>query len=230
MTQRIENQDWSGARFNNIDFTGAKIVEGNFDGADFNGYVGTLKVNGIHVWPLIDAELNRRHPERAKLRPSDPEGCREALAIIEGQLDQTWKRARALTEDQRNERVDEEWSVVETTRHLVLVIDAWLGKNIKGEEDPYHPIALPPTSMPRKPPDTSIDPDAHPAFEEALDVWDGRLGSLREFVDSITPEELERPIDNPYDPNVRAALWVIFEELWAHNQFMNRDMSVLEDA
>lgn len=228
MTKRIENEDWSGVRFRNINFAGAKIVEGYFDGADLSGYIGDLKVNGIEVWPLIDAELTRRHPERAKLHPMDAAACGETFAMVRKQLDATWDRARKLTEEQRNQQVDEEWSVVETVRHLVMVVDGWLGKTIRGQDDPFYPIGLPASFMPRKPPGTSIDPDAKPTFEEALEVLCGRLDDLEAFIAAVTPQELARPVEHDHVTSVHEALWVIFDELWAHNQYVDRDLGVIE--
>lgn len=40
-------------------------------------------MNGVDVAPLIEAELDRRMPERATMRPTDPDGFREAWDILE---------------------------------------------------------------------------------------------------------------------------------------------------
>ena len=98
MTKRFDGEDWSGAFLHNINFQDAKIREANLDGASFGGYVGSMTVNGIAVWPLMEAELMRRHPEYAKLKVSTPVGCREALSIVTSQLDETIARALALPE------------------------------------------------------------------------------------------------------------------------------------
>src|SRR6478736_51236 len=45
--------------------------------------VRNLVVNGVDVAPLVEAELDRRHPERARMRPTDPTGFREAWDIVE---------------------------------------------------------------------------------------------------------------------------------------------------
>ncbi len=230
MTKRIENEDWSEARLRNINLSRAKGVEINLDHADLSGYIGGLKVNGIEIAPLIHAEQERRHPERKKLFPTEPEAFPDALAILEEQLERTWERARKLTEVQRNQRVDEEWSTVETVRHLIFVVDGWISGTVLGRKNPHHPIGLPPTFMTAKPEGTAIDPDARPAFEEALDVWRGRLDVLRGVVAGLTTEELARPIPQLHANTILGALWIVFDEVWAHNQFMNRDMGVLESS
>ena len=97
---------------------------------------------------------------------SDVGAARASTDQARGRLEATILRASSFTEDERQQRVDDEWSVIESLRHLVLVIDLWLTKAVLGEHDPFHPIALPPTFMPPKLfPESSIDPDARPSFD-----------------------------------------------------------------
>ena len=140
--------DFSNQKMRNVDFANAKIVGANMLNASFEGEIFGLKVNGIEVAPLIARELERRHPERKELFTTTPEGMKHAYDIVFGQLDETFARARRLTEAQRNERVDEEWSVVETVRHLVFAVDAWILRVVLGRDDPFDPIALPPSFLP----------------------------------------------------------------------------------
>ena len=221
MTKRFEDEDWSGASFHNINFSGARIQEANLDGASFSGFVGSMTVNGVRIWPLIAAELARLHPERAKLRPDDAAGCREALDTVDAQLEETISRARKLTGMQQRERVNDEWSATQTVQHLVYVIDKWLGHIIKGVEQ-LHPIGLPNTADGFNP----VDPGADPTFDEAVEVWASRKGQLRAF---LADPDLDATTAH-YDMPVRDALHVIFDELWWHNQYMARDLSILEGA
>ncbi|WP_319460007.1 DinB family protein [Micromonospora sp. RTP1Z1] len=57
-------------------------------------------------------------------------------------------RAERLPEAARHERVDDEWSVVETLRHLVFAVDTSVGRMVLGEPMPYHRLGLPPTDYP----------------------------------------------------------------------------------
>jgi hypothetical protein len=50
---------------------------------DISGKIRNLRVNGIDVAPLVEAELNRRYPDRVKIRPADADGFREAWDILE---------------------------------------------------------------------------------------------------------------------------------------------------
>jgi hypothetical protein len=36
-----------------------------------------VTINGVDVGSLVNAELDRRYPDRAKMRPTDPAGFRD---------------------------------------------------------------------------------------------------------------------------------------------------------
>jgi hypothetical protein len=63
---------------------------GFFDGESF------LRVNGVDVIPLVEAELNRRFPGRADRRAGDPDGPRAALATLERTWPATLERVVAM--------------------------------------------------------------------------------------------------------------------------------------
>lgn len=138
-------------------------------------------------------------------------------------------RASSLPDDDRHRRVNDEWSVVESLRHLVLVIDLWLSKAILGHPDPFHPIGLPPSFMPPKLPGSSIDPVARPAFDEACQVLHWRIAGLRTYVDALTQDELDHAIEANAG-SVAGALDVLFHELAAHNRFFDRDLDLIESS
>src|SRR5262245_57845889 len=144
------HEDLSGSRFERVDLTGSEfrsvdLSRSRFRGADLNGVVMTgvemvdtriegelirLMVNGVDVAPLVEAELDRRDPERAKMRPTDPAGFREAWGILERLWDGTVSRARGFAPELLHESVEGEWSFIETMRHLVFATDAWLRRAI----------------------------------------------------------------------------------------------------
>jgi hypothetical protein len=51
--------------------------------------------------------------------PKTPDGMREAWSIIEATWSRTAERAKRLDEALLHQRVNDEWSFVETLRHLV---------------------------------------------------------------------------------------------------------------
>jgi hypothetical protein len=75
-------------------------------------------------------------PERDKLRATDPKGLADAWAMIEDLWKGTVTRAREVPEPVLHERVNGEWSFVQTHRHLVLVADCWLRRKVKGMANP----------------------------------------------------------------------------------------------
>jgi len=156
--------------------------------------------------------------------------ARESVTEAQARLETTIRRLDTFTEGERHQHVNDEWSAVESLRHLVLILDLWLSKAIQGEHDPFDPIALPPTFMPPKLfPESSIDPDARPSSDDTFRVLRGRMTGLHSYVDALTADELSRSIP-AHAGTVGGALDVIFTELAAHDRFINRDLDQLEAA
>ena len=125
---------------------GAALVD-----VDISGEIKNLRVNGVDVVPLVEAELNRRYPDRVKMRPVDADGFREAWDILERLWPQTVERARGMAPELLHERVEGEWSFIETLRHLVFATDAWVKRALLGEPSPWDPLDLPHDEMPDDP-------------------------------------------------------------------------------
>ncbi len=79
--------DMSDARFREVDLSRVHMTGVLLTDADIDGDIRGLRLNGVEVAPLVEAELDRRYPERTKLRPTTVEGIREALAVVEGMLE-----------------------------------------------------------------------------------------------------------------------------------------------
>jgi len=80
-----------------------------------------------------------------------------------------------------------------------------------------------------------IEPDAHPSPDEGLAVRRERMDAVRETIEGLTPEELERvcqPPDAEGHPaeaqSVLGCLHVILDEEWEHGRYANRDLAILE--
>ena len=56
-----------------------------------------------------------------------------------------------------------------------------------------------------------------------------RIADLRTYVDTLTQEELDRSIE-AHAGSVAGALGVLFDELEAHNRFINRDLDLIESS
>jgi hypothetical protein len=231
--QRIDDADFSGARLHAPNLEGTRITDGWLRNADISGYIGGLRVNGVEVAPLVEAELDRRFPERVKLRAVDPHGLMAAWDLIEGVWAATVARARTLPESQLFERVDNEWSFVETLRHLILATDIWIFRMVKHVPRPYHPWGIAGSFL-TDPAALGIDPHANPSLDEVLAVRRGRMDAVKETIAATTSEDLDRicvPPDGPGHPqephSVLSCLHVILDEEWEHNRYANRDLDIL---
>ena len=225
-----------GARFERVDFTGATVRSSLLDDVDISGEVRSLRLNGIDVVPLVEAELDRLHPERLKLRPVDAAGFREAWPVIEGLWAETVARAQALEPALLHERVGGEWSFIETLRHLAFATDAWVGRVILGDPSPWHPLDLPFDEMP----DIAgipRDRDARPSLQDVLALRAERMSTVSAFIDTLTDEQLAgstEPVPGPGFPEsesfpVRDALMVVLNEEWWHRRFAERDLAILSE-
>jgi hypothetical protein len=203
-----------------VDLTGAEI-EGEIDG---------LRILGVEVAPLLEAELDRRHPERAALRARDADSMRAGWTGLQAMWAPTMERVAAMPADNVDISVDGEWSFAETLRHLVFATDAWLGA-IFGRPDAYHRIGVPFGGW-RERAAGIVDLDATPSYEEVLAVRAGRVGMVGDVLATMTDEQLDEQRDvpvfmNPRQFPVRQCLWIIMNEEWHHHRFAVRDLDAL---
>jgi DinB superfamily/Pentapeptide repeats (8 copies) len=227
--------DLTDARFHEVDLTGAMIRGAALVDVDISGEIDNLRVNGVDVVPLVEAELNRRYPDRVKMRPADAAGFREAWDVLERLWAQTVSRARGLAPDQLHERVDGEWSFIETLRHLVFATDAWVIRAILGKPAPWHPLDLPHDEMPDTP-GVPRDRAARPSLSEVLALRADRMATVRQVFTGLTDEQLAgrtEPVMEPGYPEsesfaVRRCLQAILNEEWMHRLYAERDLDILE--
>ena len=212
-----------GARFENVDLTGAVFREAMLVNVRMSGLISGLVINDIEVAPLIRAEMCRRHPELEKLTPITADGVREAWALLEQMWAETIIRVRSLPEPLLHERVDGEWSFLETLRHLVMVIDAWISGRVLGKTDQFHPIGVAPSFI-DDPTAMGLDVHADPALDEVLAVREGRNEIVRNLIADLTDAELDRSCA---EETLRQCLWTLFDEEWSHHRYATRDLEVL---
>jgi DinB superfamily/Pentapeptide repeats (8 copies) len=232
---RFEQVDFSRAWFRNVYFTGATMRGAWLEDVDIDGEIRNVRINGVDIGPLVEAELNRRYPQRSKLNPPDADGFREAWAIIEQVWPSTVERAKQLPTDLLHERVEREYSFIETLRHLVFATDAWVRRTILGLPDPYSPLGLPHDEME---PEAGVpnDPDARPSLDEVLELRADRMRTVHELIATLTDEVLAAqtdPVPPPgYPPPgtypVRRCLRAVVNEEWLHRLYAERDLAILE--
>src|SRR5919107_1674420 len=236
------SDDLQGTEFVVADLRGARFVEADLSGvvmrgADidapwlFNGD-SFLRVNGVDVIPLVESELNRRFPGRADRRAGDPDGLRTAWAALERTWAATLERVAAMPAGTVDVSVGGEWSFAQTLRHLVLATDAWLGRAILEIEQPFHPIGLAGPGAEDDGMDMSVFTTVTPSYAEVLEVRAGRVAMVRDFLASVTSDELTATRKNPWEPEfqetTRSCLHVILEEEWEHHRYAVRDLDTIE--
>jgi DinB superfamily len=226
-----------GARFKNVALKGARITGSQVVDVDITGEVERLTVNGVDVTEFVEAELDRREPDRTKMRPRSPAEFREAWAILERRWAETFDRAGRLDPELLHERVDGEWSFIETQRHLVFATDAWIRRALLGDPSPWSPLDLPHDDMADLP-EVPRDQSVRPSLDEVLELRRDRMATMREVVDGLTEQQLEgqtTPVTEPGYPESRDFLVAdvvgcIVNEEWYHHQYAIRDLAVLESA
>ena len=225
---RFLEADFSGARFHGVNFSNVKISDAWLFNVEISGLVGNLSVNGVDVSAYVEAELNKRHPERLLLAPFDPDGMRSAWKSIEEFSAATLDRARALPPDKLDESVDEEWSFLETLRHLVFATDRWITGPVLHDANPFHPLGMPNPPLDEVPAGV-FDLDAKPTFDEVLAVRRERMDRVAEHIKGINADELKRHVPSPNGGTtaVMSCLHVVFREEWWHDQYANRDLAIL---
>jgi hypothetical protein len=255
MTDFVE-QDMSGSRFERVNLRRATMRAVDFSGADIrsarlhdvrmrgtelhnveiSGELLNVVVNGVDIAPLVEQELNRRLPERAKMRPDDADGYREAWSILGRLWARTIERAQSLPAGALHTRVDDEWSFIETLRHLNFASAAWVGRMLLGIPAPWHPLDLPWDEAPGWE-GVPWDREATPTLEAVLAVRRERQAMVGAVIASLTDEQLHSRVSQtaPGWPQIAAfpfdaCLRIVLNEEWEHRRYAERDLAALDVA
>ena len=242
MTVYSGSQDFEGATFvrtsfraatlRSCDVSGVTMRSVEVNGLDIDSHdllFGSLIVNGVDVVPLVDAELNRQFPGRELQKAQTSEGLRDGWVAVQA----AWETTMANTPPELvDAHVEDEWSLAQTLRHLVLATDAWLRSGILGMEQPFHEIGQIFTGAAEMGFDMSIFRADAPNFEDVLAVRAERQQLVTDFLVTATPELLAEERDNPWGggdwhPTVGDCVRVILEEEWAHLRYVRRDLALL---
>jgi hypothetical protein len=242
----FERADLSGARFSEVSLNGATIAHSALHGVvmrgvelvdcTIDGEVVNLVVNGVDVAPFVEAELDRREPDRLRFRPTTADGFRQAWDLDERLWAATMERARRLDPVLLHKSVQGEWSFIETLRHLAFASESWVGRCLLGDPHPWHPLSLPWDQMEPRP-GVPCDRDARPDLDEALALRLDAMALVRQVLDDLTDARLDEPTAPLVGPGwpdegetfvVRECLGIVLNEEWYHRRYAERDLAVLE--
>lgn len=249
----FHDQDLSGSRFERVKLRDTHFVRADLTGAqvrgalmhqvrmrgvelsdvEISGELRNVVVNGVDIGPLVDAELNRRMPERAKMQPADSAGFREAWAVLERLWEGTVARARTFPESALHQQVGDEWSFIQTLRHLNFATGCWVERMVLGTVSPWHPLDLPWDEAPGWD-GIPWDREARPSLDEVLAVRRVRQTTVRDLLAALTDEQLAGEVSRtePGWPRlehcpVRECLQTVLVEEWEHRLYAERDLTVL---
>ena len=185
---RLHDVDLRGASLRMVDLRGLRARDVWLEDVDITGDVENVRINGVDVAPLIEAELDRRDPDRPKMRPTDAAGYREAWDVVERLWAGTVERARTLptrarctsgsTASGRSSRPCAT-SSSPPTRGCAGPSSATPSRGT--------PLDLPHDDMPDSPP-VPRDRDVRPSLDEVLALRADRMATVRRVVDGLTDE------------------------------------------
>jgi hypothetical protein len=235
--------DLSGVHLHDVDLSRARVRAAYLDGVrmtgvevpdlEIYGELGRVVVNGVDVVPLVEAELDRRMPERALMRPTDADGFRRAFDTLDRLWAGTVERARALPPALLHEQVDDEWSFTETLRHLGFAHACWVGGVVLADPAPWHPLDLPWDEAPAVE-GVPWDRDVRPSLDEVLQLRAQRRAIVAGVLADLSDDGLERPVSSAtaflrdaVSLTVAECLRVVLNEEWEHRLYAERDLAVL---
>ncbi|MFC8598084.1 DinB family protein [Isoptericola sp. NPDC057191] len=225
-----------GARFDQTFMPGAVLRGVDLTDGDVDGEITGLRVNGVEVVPLIEAELNRRYPGREQARSADLAEQRASLEAALRAWDAHLARTAALAPGAVDASVDGEWSTAQTLRHLVFAMDGWVLYGLRGIDDAFWYAGLPFTEYEPEVARLGVDLAAQPSLEETLAAHADRVAQVLALYDDLAGSDAtaRAPRLPPWAPEgftraVYQSLGVVAGEHWAHLRFVERDLATLED-
>ena len=186
-----------GSTFQNVNLEGVTIQDATLAGlAIRNAYIGGITIDGIRIDRLVEAERDRRDPERVRLRMSDrfdPEVVRGVLsrlaelrAVFIAQL------RTAASEVLARRPAPDSWSAIEIVRHLVFAEDLYLNRWILRNDEPWNEFGLLPEFLVNRSGYAAVGRRPTDDVETVLEPWECLHGRFQKYVDDVTPEMLRQ--------------------------------------
>src|SRR3954467_2906803 len=174
--RRFHDEDLTEAEFRECDLSRARLIGVVMQDVEIDGLITNLVVNGVEVTSYVEAELDRRHPVRLLIRSDDPAELREGWRQLRADWGATAQRLRGRPGIE-HESVNDEWSAVQTLRHLVFVHDSWFRRCCLGSPDLFNPMGLATDFVPERE-EQGLDLAADPSLDDVLAVRDGQAAEF----------------------------------------------------
>ena len=230
--ERFLEQDLTGAEFRECLMSNTRLIGVVMDDAEIDGLVSNLVVNGVEVSGYVEQQLDRRHPVRLLIRSDEPVDLREARRQLDAAWAVTVRRLDAMPPGSEHRRVDDEWSAVETLRHLVFVHDSWFRRCVLGSTAPFTAMGLGPDYVFDEG-EQGLDRSAAPTLAEVLAVRAEQAAELEAWLETVSAPDLQEPAPVPDGPgwppyargrSVVQCLRTVLNEEHEHHGFAARDL------
>ena len=187
--------------------------------------------------PRVDGQGD---PQRAGRPSSGTQGVAShrgerapsGFAVVEEMWEPTIERARGLPISKIHERVNGEYSFVQTLRHLLFAWDVWITRMVLRIPNGYHPWGVPPEGA--DPPEGG-GADVEVELDSVLQVRAGKFARVGTYLSSASDAALQTVVSPPdhsgWPPTNFPVIYcfrVVLHEEWWHHQFALRDLAVLE--
>jgi uncharacterized damage-inducible protein DinB len=211
----------SGATFEDVNLAGATVRNANLEGLHIEDVnIEGLTVFGFRVDELIEAECDRRDPERARLKMRDlcdPEAVREVMARLEGIRAAFRRRLRATDAGLLAARPGaDEWSALENVRHMLFAEDLYLNRFILQNDKPLNRLGLLPHFLQSAQGFEDVGREPSDDLEAVLAAWDAVHADMRAFLGDLTPERLQSTARN-LDGKPRGTVSDVLQGLARHD-------------
>lgn len=207
MNEKFENCNMAGVVFHNVNLAKAEFDDVNLSEARIHNanlsnlsiedaYIKGFTVFGFHIDQLIEAELDRRDPERARLRMADccdPECVREVLKHL-GEVRLGFAAFLRATEPARltARPLPDQWSAVENLRHLIFAEDLYLNRWLLQNNEPWCEQGMLPAFLANDARYDRVGSRPCEDIETLLAAWEAIHKHMLAFVAAVTHEELKR--------------------------------------
>ncbi|HQE91447.1 MAG TPA: DinB family protein [Anaerolineae bacterium] len=158
--------------------------------------IAGLTIFDVRVDQLLEAEFDRRDPERVRLRMHnifDPEEVRRVLAHLDAVRAEFYAHLRATSADVLIAHPGpDRWSALEHVRHLVFAEEMYLNQWLLRNHQPWLKLGFLPPFLEGNPAFADVGTEPTDDLETVLAAWDAIHAGMQAFITEITPEILKR--------------------------------------
>ena len=177
------------AKFRNVNMKDVSIEEANIQG---------LTVFGIRIDELVQAELDRRDPERARLRmadPHDPASVRAVMARLDEVRGAFCRLLRSTRPDLLARRPSSsKWSAIEQVRYMIFAEDLYLNRGILENDRPWNRMGLCPAFLDGVAAYADVGSQPCEDLVILLAAWDDVHAGTQLYLAQVTAEDLQRTV------------------------------------